>query len=211
MPSDLAGARAGQDCACWRVHEPANGPGRRRRSASTRDDVLVARKLLYDAEGRRVPHFLSGSACSLRAYWPPVTRAPKHACECRALLSLGVARVSEFVEGRLLHRHRSVPVEAARMSTTQMASTTPGARKELGSCPAPRRPGAAGLRALVRRQRLRHAVATRPHRVVGDIVLRPAPSWPSPSLELTTETPTHDESSSPWLGTQRVRFRLQGR
>ena len=44
-------------------------------------------------------------------------------------LSLGVAHVSEFVEGRLLGRHPTVPIEAARMSTTKMAFDDSRARE----------------------------------------------------------------------------------
>jgi dihydroflavonol-4-reductase len=47
-------------------------------------------------------------------------------------LALGVARVSEFIEGSLLHRHPSIPLEAARMSTTRMAFDDSRARRELG-------------------------------------------------------------------------------
>ena len=52
-------------------------------------------------------------------------------------LSLGVAHISEFVEGRLLGRHPTVPIEAARMSTTKMAFDDSRARKELGYSPRP--------------------------------------------------------------------------
>jgi nucleoside-diphosphate-sugar epimerase len=48
-----------------------------------------------------------------------------------------VARVSEFIEGNLLHRHPSVPLEAARMSTTRMAFDDTRARQELGYSPRP--------------------------------------------------------------------------
>jgi nucleoside-diphosphate-sugar epimerase len=45
--------------------------------------------------------------------------------------------VSETIEGRLLHRHPSVPLEAARMSTSQMAFDVSRARTELGYAPRP--------------------------------------------------------------------------
>ena len=52
-------------------------------------------------------------------------------------LSLAVAAVSETIEGGLLHRHPSVPLEAARMSTSQMAFDVSRARTELGYAPRP--------------------------------------------------------------------------
>jgi dihydroflavonol-4-reductase len=52
-------------------------------------------------------------------------------------LALAVAAVSELVEGRLLRRHPSVPLEAARMSTSRMSFDTSRAREELGYAPRP--------------------------------------------------------------------------
>jgi dihydroflavonol-4-reductase len=52
-------------------------------------------------------------------------------------LALAVAAVSELVEGRLLRRHPSVPLEAARMSTSQMSFDISRAREELGYAPRP--------------------------------------------------------------------------
>jgi dihydroflavonol-4-reductase len=52
-------------------------------------------------------------------------------------LALAVAAVSELVEGRLLRRHPSVPLEAARMSTSRMSFDTTRAREELGYAPRP--------------------------------------------------------------------------
>ena len=57
-------------------------------------------------------------------------------------VSLAVAAVSETIEGRLLHRHPSVPLEAARMSTSQMAFDVSRAKDR------------ARLRAAARRQAL---------------------------------------------------------
>jgi dihydroflavonol-4-reductase len=53
------------------------------------------------------------------------------------LLSLAVAAVSETVEGAVLRRHPSIPLEAARMSTSRMAFDTSRARTELGYAPRP--------------------------------------------------------------------------
>jgi dihydroflavonol-4-reductase len=52
-------------------------------------------------------------------------------------LALAVAAVSELVEGRLLRRHPSVPLEAARMSTSRMSFDISRARAELGYAPRP--------------------------------------------------------------------------
>jgi dihydroflavonol-4-reductase len=47
-------------------------------------------------------------------------------------LAVAAARVSDLVEGRLLHREPSVPLEAAKMSTTHMSFSDRRARAELG-------------------------------------------------------------------------------
>jgi dihydroflavonol-4-reductase len=46
-------------------------------------------------------------------------------------LAMGVARLSDLVEGTLLHREPAVPLEAARMSTTRMIFDDTRARTEL--------------------------------------------------------------------------------
>jgi dihydroflavonol-4-reductase len=52
-------------------------------------------------------------------------------------VSLAVAWLSDTLEGRLLRHHPAVPLEAARMSTTQMAFDDARARNELGYSPRP--------------------------------------------------------------------------
>jgi dihydroflavonol-4-reductase len=57
-------------------------------------------------------------------------RAPR--IRVPATLALGVAALSEIVEGRLARRPPSVPLEATRMATTQMIFSDERARRELG-------------------------------------------------------------------------------
>jgi dihydroflavonol-4-reductase len=76
-----------------------------------------------------------------------ITGLPAPRVKVPRSLSLAVAAVSETIEGRLLRRHPSVPLEAARMSTSQMAFDITRARTELGYAP---RPAAQALEASAR-------------------------------------------------------------
>jgi dihydroflavonol-4-reductase len=66
-----------------------------------------------------------------------LTGLPEAKIRVPRLLSLAVAAVSEAVEGTLLRRHPSIPLEAARMSTSRMAFDISRARAELGYAPRP--------------------------------------------------------------------------
>jgi dihydroflavonol-4-reductase len=66
-----------------------------------------------------------------------LTGLPAARIKVPRLLSLAVAAVSEAVEGTLLRRHPSIPLEAARMSTSRMAFDVSRARAELGYAPRP--------------------------------------------------------------------------
>ncbi len=66
-----------------------------------------------------------------------ITGLPAPRFKVPRAVSLGVAAASEAVEGRLLRRHPSVPLEAARMSTSKMAFDDSRARHELGYAPRP--------------------------------------------------------------------------
>ena len=66
-----------------------------------------------------------------------ITGLPAPRIKVPRSLSLAVAAASEMVEGRLLRRHPSIPLEAARMSTSRMAFDDARARDELGYAPRP--------------------------------------------------------------------------
>jgi dihydroflavonol-4-reductase len=98
------------------------------------DRGAVGRSYILGGENLSLQQVLSELAgvTGLRA---PARRIPRS-------LSLGVAWVSDTVEGRLLRRHPAIPLEAARMSTTKMAFDDARARHELGYSP---RPAAAAI------------------------------------------------------------------
>jgi dihydroflavonol-4-reductase len=64
-------------------------------------------------------------------------RAPRF--RVPATVALGVAGLSEIIQGRLAGRAPSVPLEAARMATTQMIFSDDRARQELGYTSRPSR------------------------------------------------------------------------
>jgi dihydroflavonol-4-reductase len=104
------------------------------------DDVARGHVLALERGAMGRSYILGGENYSLQrllADLAACTGLPEARLRVPRALSLGVAHVSEFVEGRLLRRHPSVPLEAARMSTTHMAFDDTRARKELGYEPRP--------------------------------------------------------------------------
>ena len=66
-----------------------------------------------------------------------LTGLPAPALRVPAPAALAAARLSELIEGRLAGRAPRVPLEAARMATTQMVFDDSRARRELGYCSRP--------------------------------------------------------------------------
>ncbi|HUY21387.1 MAG TPA: hopanoid-associated sugar epimerase [Acidimicrobiales bacterium] len=104
------------------------------------DDVAAGHVLALERGETGRSYILGGENYSLQGLLGVLAAAtglPEARLRVPRAVSLGVAHVSEFVEGRLLRRHPSVPLEAARMSTTHMAFDDSRARKELGYSPRP--------------------------------------------------------------------------
>jgi dihydroflavonol-4-reductase len=68
-----------------------------------------------------------------------VTGLPRATIKVPRQVALAAAHVSGFVEGRLLRREPSVPLEGARMAATRMIFNDARARKELGYSSRPAR------------------------------------------------------------------------
>lgn len=68
-----------------------------------------------------------------------ITGLPRPRVRVPRGVAFAAGRISEAVQGRLLHRRPSVPLEAVRMSTTRMAFDDSRARAELGYTSRPAR------------------------------------------------------------------------
>ncbi|HTU37025.1 MAG TPA: hopanoid-associated sugar epimerase [Acidimicrobiales bacterium] len=114
------------------------------------DDVAAGHVLALEHGRPGRSYILGGENLTLEALLGELARRtglPGPLLKVPRAVSLLAAGVSEAVEGRLLRRHPSVPLEAARMSTSRMAFDDARARSELGYSP---RPAAEALEDSVR-------------------------------------------------------------
>ncbi len=114
------------------------------------DDLATGHLLALERGAQGRSYILGGENYGLKRLLDTLaatTGLPRARIRAPRALALGIAHLSEFVEGTLLHRHPSVPVEAARMSTTRMSFDDSRARAELGYAP---RPAAEALAASAR-------------------------------------------------------------
>jgi dihydroflavonol-4-reductase len=99
-------------------------------------DDLAEAHLLALERGRAGRSYIAGgenlSMDRILGTIAEVTGLPPSFRRVPTALALGAAHASEYVEGRLLRREPAVPLEAARMSTTNMLFDDSRARRELG-------------------------------------------------------------------------------
>ena len=104
------------------------------------DDVAAGHLLALEKGGTGRSYILGGENLTLQRLLgelAAITGLPVPRIKVPRSVSLLVAGVSETVEGRLLRRHPSIPLEAARMSTSRMAFDSARACSELGYAPRP--------------------------------------------------------------------------
>lgn len=102
------------------------------------DDVAAGHVLALERGRTGRSYILGGENLTLQRLLgelASLTELPEPRLKVPRSVSLMAARVSETIEGRLLRRHPSIPLEAARMSTSQMSFDDGRARRELGYAP----------------------------------------------------------------------------
>lgn len=97
----------------------------------------VARGHVLAAERGRIgrSYLLGGENLSLEQLLRTLAQAvgiPAPTRRVPSSLALGAAWISDIVEGRMLHRQPSIPLEGARMATTHMSVDDARARGEIG-------------------------------------------------------------------------------
>ena len=143
------------------------------------EDVAAGHLLAADRGSQGRSYILGGRNLALRdvlGTLAAVTGLPAPTRRFPSALALAAAHVSDVVEGRLLHREPSVPLEGARMSTTQMSFDDTRARTELGYTS---RPPAEALERAARW--FVDAGRVRPDRAARC-------TWPGPGPSPTTES-----------------------
>jgi len=99
------------------------------------EDVAEGHVLAAERGGQGRSYILGGTNLELRdvlGTLAAVTGLPAPTRRFPSGLALAAGHVSGLIEGRLLHREPSVPLEGAKMSTTHMSFDDSRARAELG-------------------------------------------------------------------------------
>jgi dihydroflavonol-4-reductase len=104
------------------------------------DDVAAGHVLALENGRKGRSYILGGENLTLEQVLgelASLTGLPRAKLKVPRSVSLAVAGISELVEGKILRRHPSIPLEAARMSTSTMSFDDSRARNELGYAPRP--------------------------------------------------------------------------
>jgi dihydroflavonol-4-reductase len=99
------------------------------------DDVATGHLLAAERGAQGRSYVLGGENLELRQILDVLaagTGLPRATIKVPRQVALAAAHASDFVEGRLLHREPSVPLEGARMAATRMIFSDARARRELG-------------------------------------------------------------------------------
>lgn len=99
------------------------------------DDVATGHVLAAERGAQGRSYVLGGENLELRQILDVLaagTGLPRATIKVPRQVALIAAHASDLVEGRLLHREPSIPLEGARMATTRMIFSDDRARKELG-------------------------------------------------------------------------------
>jgi dihydroflavonol-4-reductase len=99
------------------------------------DDVAHGHLLAAERGSIGRSYILGGENLSLQQILASLAEATGLSAPTRRVpnsLAVLAATISDVIEGRLLHREPSIPLEAAKMSTTQMSFDDSRARHELG-------------------------------------------------------------------------------
>jgi dihydroflavonol-4-reductase len=106
------------------------------------DDLAVGHVGALERGGQGRSYVLGGENMSFRQILGTLadeTGLPRPALRVPSGVTLAAGHVSELVEGRIARRPPSVPLEGARMATTQMIFSDDRARRELGYVSRPAR------------------------------------------------------------------------
>ena len=104
------------------------------------DDVAAGHLQAAERGAQGRSYVLGGENLELRQILDVLAAAtglPRATIKVPRRAALAAAYASGFVEGRLLHREPSVPLEGARMAATRMIFSDARARSELGYCSRP--------------------------------------------------------------------------
>ncbi len=99
------------------------------------DDVAAGHLLAAERGSQGRSYVLGGENLELRQILDVLAEAtglPRAAVKVPRRAAIAAARASDFVEGRLLGREPTVPLEGARMAATRMIFSDARARRELG-------------------------------------------------------------------------------